>query len=76
MVFRGDGPDCAVLSLYPDRLGNPPANLYRNNIFERCGQVVRESQAGLWRTAATEGNLFLICGGVPPQNAKPSAEPE
>ena len=56
-----------ALALFPDRFGKPPANLYRSNIFERCAEVLRESQAGLWQAATTEGNLFLECGGVPPK---------
>jgi len=31
-----DEPDAAALSLPADRLGNVPANLYRDNTFERC----------------------------------------
>ncbi|MBN1394554.1 MAG: right-handed parallel beta-helix repeat-containing protein [Pirellulales bacterium] len=65
----------AALSLHPDRQGNPPRNLYLNNVFERCRRVVRESQAGLWRAAVTKGNIFLDCGDVPPQNADSAAEP-
>ncbi len=73
--FGFDEPNSAVLALYPDRLGNPPANLYRNNIFEQCGRIVRESRAGLWRAATTSGNLFLDCGVAPPQNDKTPEEP-
>jgi hypothetical protein len=60
-----DEPECAALALFPDRLGNPPENLYQNNVFERCGRAVRESRAGLWKAAAIAGNQFIRCGETP-----------
>jgi hypothetical protein len=58
--------DSAAMSLYLDRLGNPPANLYQNNVFERCNRTVRENQAALWQAATIAGNQFIHCGDEPP----------
>jgi hypothetical protein len=72
--FQGfDEPAGAVLALYPDRLGRPLANVYRDNIFEQCRLPVREGRDGLWKAAVTGGNLFLDCGTTPPQGSSSSA---
>jgi hypothetical protein len=57
-----DEPDAAALSLFPDKLGNPPTNAYRGNVIERCTQAVREAVPGLWEAAMREGNAILGCG--------------
>ncbi|NCP34383.1 MAG: hypothetical protein AUJ96_25410 [Armatimonadetes bacterium CG2_30_66_41] len=61
--FDEDG--CAALSLYPDPLGRPVPGRVRDNLFERCAQIVRESQQGLWEAYSATGNEFLECGAVP-----------
>ena len=55
-AFDGfDEPDAVVLGLYLDRLGQPPANLYRKNTFSRCGTVIAEQQPGLWEAGLARG---------------------
>jgi hypothetical protein len=62
-----DEKDSAALMLYPSPLGKACPNLYLNNTFERCSNVVRESQKGLWEASKREGNAFLDCGCAPPR---------
>jgi hypothetical protein len=38
----------AAVALYLDRFGKVPANLYRNNVFDRCATVAAEQQPGMW----------------------------
>jgi hypothetical protein len=65
-TFHGfDEPTGAVLGLFPDRMGRPLPNLYRDNIFEQCSAVVGESEKGLWEAAMKSGNLFLNCAAAP-----------
>ncbi len=64
-VVGFDEPESVALSLHPDRFGQPVRGLFHENMFERCGQVMRESQEGLWKAADTRGNLFIECGTVP-----------
>ena len=67
-LFSGfDEPGCVALALYPDRFGKPLRNLYRDNIFERCGTVISESEKGLWEAGVVHGNLFTDCGSAPKQ---------
>lgn len=58
-------PAGAALALYPDKLGKPLAIVARNNVFERCTNVVAESQPGLWDALQQSGNLYLECGKKP-----------
>ncbi|MEI6502191.1 MAG: hypothetical protein WCP21_14340, partial [Armatimonadota bacterium] len=52
-LFSGfNEPGCVALGLYLDRLGQPPASLYRDNRFEGCPKVVGEEQKGMWEKAA------------------------
>ncbi len=48
-------PKSVVLGLYLDRLGQPPANLYRGNTFSQCGTLVAEQQPGLWQAGLDRG---------------------
>jgi hypothetical protein len=68
-----DGPDAAGLSLFPDKLGNPPSNAYRQNVIERCTQAVREAVPGLWEAAIRQGNEIIGCGA---DLAQASARPQ
>ena len=54
-----DEKDSSALALYPDALGRVSRNLYRDNIFERCANMVAESQKGLWGASAKESNLTV-----------------
>jgi len=54
-----DEPGCSVLALGPDRMGQPLANLYRDNIFQRCTAVVSDAGRAMWRATDTEANLLL-----------------
>lgn len=56
-----DETGACALALFPDRLGNPCKNLYRNNVFERCANAVSESQKGLWQAGMCDGNDFIGC---------------
>lgn len=60
-----DEKDSAALMLNPDALGKTCPNLYRNNIFQRCSVVVKESREGLWKASTTDGNLFIDCDSPP-----------
>jgi len=61
--FTGfDEPDSAAVALQPDRLGRVPANLLRQNIFQRCPIPVSTSQKGLWQQQEGDGNLFIEAG--------------
>jgi hypothetical protein len=61
-----DEAGCSALALFPDRFGKPPKSLVRDNIFQKCANVVSESEKGLWEAATASGNLFLDCGNAPP----------
>ena len=64
--FTGfDEPASVVLSLFPDRLGKAPANLYQANLFQRCAQPVQETQKGLWDACRGGGNSFVDCAARP-----------
>ena len=52
-----DEKDASALALFPDPLGRPCKNIYRDNVIERCANVVTESQKGLWDASAD--NLIL-----------------
>lgn len=67
-----DEPGAATLSLYPDRLGKAPANLYQDNIFEHCALPVQEAQKGLWEACRGGGNTFIECNGKPAELAAPT----
>ncbi len=60
-----DDPASCVLALRPDRLGKPIRNQYRGNVFERCANVVSESEKGLWDATEAHGNVFIECKGAP-----------
>jgi hypothetical protein len=55
----------SALALHPDPLGRLPRNVCRGNIFERCANVVSESQKGLWQSCLVEGNMLANCGAAP-----------
>jgi hypothetical protein len=60
-----DDPGSAALALSPGPGGRVPRSTYLGNTFERCACPVRETQAGLWDAAVTDGNLFLGCASTP-----------
>ena len=62
--FGFDEPDTMTLCLYPDRLGQPLHNLYRDNVFEQCASVIAESAKDLWAAAEKSGNVFVSCGAA------------
>ena len=58
---RSDGfneEDSAALFLVDDPFGRLTRNLYRDNIFAACANVVAEGQAALWEAARPAGNVF------------------
>ncbi len=61
--FDEDG--AAALALWPGRLGEPCASVYRDNIIQRCSTALRENVPGLWSAAVTDGNSFIDCGAAP-----------
>lgn len=46
-----DEPGSVGLSLYPDRFGRAPRNIYHGNTVEGCSVPVGESEKGLWEAA-------------------------
>ena len=58
-------PESTVLGLFPDRLGQPPANRYVGNVFDHCAKVLTESAPGLWAAAQVDGNVYIECGAAP-----------
>jgi len=60
-----DEPGSAALLLTPDPLGRAPASLYRDNIFERCAAVVKETRKGLWAASNVGENVFIHCSCTP-----------
>jgi hypothetical protein len=62
-----DEKDSTALVLNPDGLGRPQPNLYRDNIFQNCSRVLKESQPGIWKASHTHGNLYVDCGETPEQ---------
>ncbi|MHB8997198.1 MAG: hypothetical protein ACYC63_18280 [Armatimonadota bacterium] len=70
--FTGfDEAGSVTLSLYPDRLGKAPGNLYENNFFQRCAVPVQETQQGLWSAGRGGGNSFIECGAKPKELTAP-----
>ena len=61
--FDEDG--CSALALHPDRAGRDVRSTFIRNIFERCANVVAESQEGLWEASLAADNLFLACPAPP-----------
>jgi hypothetical protein len=53
-----DEKDSSAFSLFGNLLGRAGQGLYRENIFERCTNIVAESQKGLWDAASREGNII------------------
>jgi hypothetical protein len=53
-----DEPGSIALSLYPDRLGQPLPNLYRDNVVDHCAVPVGETTKGLWEATIRDGNLL------------------
>lgn len=49
-------PNSVGLALYLDRLGQPPANVYRGNTFANCTKAVGEEQKGLWDEGLARGS--------------------
>ena len=60
-----DEKDSAALALNPDGLGRVRPGSYRDNVFQKCSQAVKESQPGIWKASHTGGNLFIDCGATP-----------
>ncbi|MBM4049876.1 MAG: right-handed parallel beta-helix repeat-containing protein, partial [Planctomycetes bacterium] len=58
-----DESGCSALTLHPDRFGKPMESVYRDNVFERCANVVNESVKGLWE-ASNQGNTTIRCGST------------
>ena len=54
-----------AVRLNPDRFGQAPRGIYRDNSFERCAIVVGESAVGLWAAADRNGNTCTDCTEVP-----------
>ena len=54
-----DERDSSALALSPDPLGRVVRNLYRGNIFERCANVVTETQKGMWDPANAGNNVIV-----------------
>ena len=64
--FSGfDEPGSAALMACPDHFGKPIPNVYQGNVFERCANVVAETQKGLWEASRREGNLLPPSGAAP-----------
>ena len=57
-----DEKDSSALSLASDPLGRVVRSSYRDNIFEKCMNVVPKDQAALWDAAKPEDNVFVECG--------------
>ncbi|MEW6354979.1 MAG: hypothetical protein AB1696_01520 [Planctomycetota bacterium] len=68
--------DAAALALNPDRVGRKCRRIFRKNILQDCANVVKEAEDGLWKSAVTDGNLFIQCGGAPEPAAEKSVEQE
>lgn len=60
-----------TLSLYADRFGKAPANLYENNLFQRCTVPVQEAVKGLWEACRGGGNSFVDCAAQPKELKAP-----
>lgn len=65
LISGFDEPESATLRLRPDRLGNPPPNVYRDNVFEDCRNVLDAESRPLWQAATTSGNEFIGCANQP-----------
>ena len=63
-----DEKDSSALALFADRIRRSYRNIYRDNVFERCANLVAEDHAGLYKAADAGGNLVV---GQP---SKPSEE--
>ncbi|NOZ22010.1 MAG: hypothetical protein GXP25_13090 [Planctomycetes bacterium] len=57
----------AALLLSPDRAGRDYKNIFRENVFQDCANIVKEAKEGMWKSAIASGNLFINCGGAPSQ---------
>jgi len=62
-----DEKDSAALLVNTNRLGEICHSLYRDNIFQNCSRVLRESEPGIWQASHTDGNLYVECGETPEQ---------
>ncbi|MEW6354978.1 MAG: right-handed parallel beta-helix repeat-containing protein [Planctomycetota bacterium] len=58
--FDEDG--SAALLLSPDRAGRDYKNLFRENVFQDCANVVKEATEGIWKSSITDGNILIDCG--------------
>jgi len=54
-----DEKDATALALFADPFGRVSHNLYRGNMFERCANVVTETQKGLWNPADAQNNIII-----------------
>ncbi|MCD6359720.1 MAG: right-handed parallel beta-helix repeat-containing protein, partial [Armatimonadetes bacterium] len=54
-----------ALALYPDRAGRELPIVCVRNVFERCANVVSETEPGLWARSVATGNIFIDCGRAP-----------
>jgi hypothetical protein len=59
-----DEPDSAALSLQPDRLGNAPANVLRDNTVQGCTRILAPGSEKQWEAALKDGNLSLSATGA------------
>lgn len=65
LISGFDEPESATLALRAGRLGTPPPNGYRDNIFEDCCNVLDSESLPLWQAARTSGNEFIGCANQP-----------
>ncbi|MGD9496585.1 MAG: right-handed parallel beta-helix repeat-containing protein [Armatimonadota bacterium] len=54
-----DEPGSAALGLYPDRAGRQLQPVIRDNVFQRCRQVVGAGAQDLWPAATASGNVTV-----------------
>ena len=50
-----------AMTLYPDAIGRTCKSQYQGNIFDKCFDVVKESQPGLWKKSMIKDNLTIDC---------------
>jgi len=65
--FDEDG--SSALTVRPDPVGRPNFSVFMRNSFERCANVVAETEPGAWTDAIIGDNLFIGCGGAPDAGA-------
>ena len=50
-----------AMTLYPDAIGRTCKSQYQGNIFDKCFDVVKESQPGLWKKSIAKNNITVDC---------------